>query len=118
MFNPLYSSTNQELFEKHFCNQIIVATMKITDGFHCEGKPSHATDKSTLFAVNKDEWDKKEDTDKSMKNALIRTGSLSAAALYKPQDTYCSFVCTSIGGALSVILYFLVVLFGALILIT
>jgi len=31
-------------------------------------KPSRATIKSTLFTVNKDEWDTKEDTGKSMKN--------------------------------------------------
>ena len=47
-----------------------VATMKNTDDFHYKGKPSHATTKSTLFAVSKDEWDTKEDTGKSMKNAL------------------------------------------------
>ena len=46
------------------------ATMKNTDDFHFEGKPSHATAKSTPFAVSKDEWDTKEDTGKSMKNAL------------------------------------------------
>ena len=46
---------------------IKIATMKSTDNFHCEGKPSRATVKS---AVNKDEWDRKEDTGKSMKNAL------------------------------------------------
>ena len=44
--------------------------MKNTDDFRYEGKPSHATAKSTLFAVSKDEWDTKEDTSKSMKNAL------------------------------------------------
>ena len=44
--------------------------MKSTDDFHFEGKPSCATAKSTLFAVSKDEWDTKEDTGKSMKNAL------------------------------------------------
>jgi len=33
-------------------------------------KPSHATTKSTLFTVSKDEWDTKEDTVKCMKNAL------------------------------------------------
>ena len=49
---------------------IKIATMKSTDDFHLEGKPSHATTKSTPFAVNKDEWDTKEDTGKSMKNAL------------------------------------------------
>ena len=49
---------------------IKIATMKNTDDFHFEGKPSRATTKSTLFAVSKDEWDTKEDTGKSMKNAL------------------------------------------------
>jgi len=33
-------------------------------------KLSHATTKSTLFAVTEDEWDTKEDIGKSMKNAL------------------------------------------------
>ena len=53
---------------------IKIATMKNTDDFCYEGKPSHAAIKSTLFAVSKDEWDTKEDTKedtgKSMKNAL------------------------------------------------
>ena len=49
---------------------IIVATMKNIDDFHSEGKPSHATTKSTPFAVSKDKWDAKEDTSKSMTNAL------------------------------------------------
>ena len=49
-------------------NRII--TMKNTDDFRYEGKPSHATTKSTLFTVNKDEWDTKEDTGNSIKNAL------------------------------------------------
>ena len=44
--------------------------MATTDNFRYEGKPSRATAKSTLFAVSKDEWDIKEDTGKSMKNAL------------------------------------------------
>ena len=44
--------------------------MKNTDNFRYEGKPSHATAKSTLLAVSKDEWDTKEDTGKSMKNGL------------------------------------------------
>ena len=47
-----------------------VATMKNTDDFCYKGNPSHATTKSALFAVSKDEWDTKEDTGKSMKNAL------------------------------------------------
>ena len=44
--------------------------MTNTDDFCYEGKPSCAIAKSTLFAVSKDEWDTKEDTGKSMKNAL------------------------------------------------
>ena len=49
---------------------IKIATMKSKDDFHYEGKPSHATAKLTLFADSKDEWDTKEDTGKSTKNAL------------------------------------------------
>ena len=49
---------------------IKITTMKNTDNFCYEGKPSCATAKSTPFAVSKDEWDRKEDTGKSMKNAL------------------------------------------------
>ena len=68
MFNPLHSSTNQELFES--TSAIKIATMKIMDDFRYEEKPSRATAKLTLFAVSKDEWDTKEDTGKSMKNTL------------------------------------------------
>ena len=49
---------------------IEIATMKNMDNFHFEGKPSRAIAKSTPFPVSKDEWDTKEDTGKSMKNAL------------------------------------------------
>ena len=49
---------------------IKIATMKNTDDFCYEGKPSRATAKSTPFTVSKDEWDTKKDTGKSMKNAL------------------------------------------------
>ena len=51
---------------------IKVATMKNTDDFHYDRKPSCATAKSTPFNVSKDEWDTdtKEDTGKSMNNAL------------------------------------------------
>ena len=51
---------------------IRIATMKNTGDFRYEGKPSCATAKLILFAVSKDEWDTKEDTEKekSMKNAL------------------------------------------------
>ena len=56
--------------------------MKNMDDFRYEGKPSHATTKSTLFAVSKDEWDTKEDTGKSMKNALyVRTAVCQKAPL-------------------------------------
>ena len=40
---------------------IKIATMKNTDNFHFQGKPSHARAKSTPFPVSKDEWDTKED---------------------------------------------------------
>ena len=49
---------------------IKIATMTNTDDFRYKGKPSCAIAKSTLFAVSKYEWDTKEDTGKSMKNAL------------------------------------------------
>ena len=68
MFNPLHSSTNQELLEKYAV--IKIAIMKNTDDFRYEGKPSRANAKLTLFAISKDEWDTKEGTGKSMKNAL------------------------------------------------
>ena len=47
-----------------------IATIKNTDNFRYEGKPSRAIVKSTHFAVSKDELDTKEDTGKSMRNAL------------------------------------------------
>ena len=49
---------------------IKIGTMKNTDDFHFKGKQSCARAKSTPFPVSKDEWDTKEDTGKSMKNAL------------------------------------------------
>ena len=49
---------------------IKIATMKNTDDFRFKGKPPHARAKLTPFSVSKDEWDTKEDTGKSMKNAL------------------------------------------------
>ena len=61
----------QQYKSKTKTSAIEVATMKNTDNFHYEGKPSRATTKSTLFAVSKDERDTKEDTGKSMKNALF-----------------------------------------------
>jgi len=56
----------QQLFKKNFCNQSRKLQMiSIMNGSHCV-----PTTKSTLFVVNKDEWDTEEDTGKSMKNAL------------------------------------------------
>ena len=49
---------------------IKIATMKNTDNFHFQGKPSYAIVKSIPFLVSKDEWDTKKDTGKSMNNAL------------------------------------------------
>jgi len=41
MYNPLYSSTNQQLFEKNLCNQS--SQYEINRPFSCyEWKPSHA----------------------------------------------------------------------------
>ena len=68
MLNLIHSISNQELFEKHLCNQI--ATMKNMDDFCYEGKPSCATTKLILFTVSSDECDTKENTGKSKKNAL------------------------------------------------
>ena len=51
-------------------SDIKIATMKNTDDFRLEGKPSRACAKFTPFPVSKDEWDTKEDTGESMKNAL------------------------------------------------
>ena len=48
---------------------IKIATIKNTDDFHFEGKPSRVRTKSIPFPVSKDEWDTKEDTGKSTKNA-------------------------------------------------
>ena len=51
-------------------SDIKIATMKNSDDFRFEGKPSCACAKSTPFPVSKDECDTKEDTGKFMKNAL------------------------------------------------
>ena len=48
-----------------------VATMKNTDDFHYKGKPLHTTTKLAPFTISKAEWDTKEDTGKSMKNAAV-----------------------------------------------
>ena len=73
MLHCRLSSTYYTAVQIKNCSQstsaIKVATMKNTNDFRYNGKPSHATTKSTLFAVSKDEWDTKEDTGKSTKNA-------------------------------------------------
>ena len=58
-------STNQNCLKS--TSAIKIATMK---NFRFGGKPSCARTKSTPFPVSKDEWDTKEDTGKSKKNAL------------------------------------------------
>ena len=72
MFNPLYTAVRIKYCLKS-TSAIKIATTKNTDDFHYKGKPSRATTKSTLFTVSKDEWNMytKEDSDKSMKNALL-----------------------------------------------
>ena len=65
MFNSLYSSTNQDLFEKHFCNQ--GSHYENMDNF-CHVKEAISV-QPMLFTVNKDEWNTKEGTGKSMMNA-------------------------------------------------
>jgi len=68
VFNLLCISTNQKLFKKNLCNQnnhyksyrqflLWIETMM------CLPQNQH-------FMVSKNEWDKKQDTGKSMKNAL------------------------------------------------
>ena len=68
-------------------SDIKIATMTNTDNFRYEGKPSCAIAKSTLFAVSKDEWDTKEDTGESMKNALygMPKGTCRAEAMSNSQ---------------------------------
>ena len=56
-----YIAVYQQLFKKHLCNQ---------NNFCYERRLSHATAKSTLFVVSKDEWNRNKDTGKSMNNAL------------------------------------------------
>jgi len=69
MFNLLHSSTNEEFFKKHLFNQ-----SSHHEKYGCYTRnPSHTTTKSTLFTVSKDEWNTKEESGKSMKNALYST---------------------------------------------
>ena len=53
MFNLSHSIVNQELFEKHLCNQS--SHYGKYGQFLLEGKPSHATAKLTPLGVSKDE---------------------------------------------------------------
>ena len=73
-FHCQLCSTRYTALQNKNCSKstsaIKVATMKNVDDFCYEGKPSRATTKSTPCAVSQDEWDTKEDTGKSMKNAL------------------------------------------------
>ena len=62
MFNSLHSITIKNCSKSD--SEIKVATMKNTDNFHYEGKPSHAIPKLTPFTVSKDEWYTKEDIGK------------------------------------------------------
>jgi len=64
MFNLSHSSTNQELFEKHLGNHWKIRTIS---NVLLERKPSHAIAQIFLI-VSKDVWNRREDTDKSMKN--------------------------------------------------
>ena len=70
MFDLLHSSTNQEVFEKHFCIKSSHYE-KYGRFLVTQRKPLRATTKSTLFTVSKDEWNTKEDTGKSLKTLHI-----------------------------------------------
>jgi len=69
VFNPLPSSTNQEAFEKQLYNESN-QYVKYRNFSVMKRKPSCATTESTFFAASKDEWNTKEATGKSVKNAL------------------------------------------------
>jgi len=66
MFNLLCSSTNQQLFKKNFCNHY-----ENYRWFPLQMESIvYLPTKLTLFMESRDEWDTKEGTGKSMKNAL------------------------------------------------
>jgi len=69
MFGPLHISLNQELFEKHLCNKSSCYE-RYRWFLVTQRKPSRVTTKLTPFNVSKDKWKTKEDTGKSLKNAL------------------------------------------------
>ena len=67
MFNPLRSSTKQELLKS--TSAIKIATITNMDDSVTKGS-HHVLSPNQHFAVSKDKWDTKEDTGKSMKNTL------------------------------------------------
>jgi len=58
IFNLSHSSTNQKLFKKHLCNQGSQYEKYGWFPFCTEVSHQHATIKSTLFIVSKDEWNR------------------------------------------------------------
>ena len=58
---------NQELFNMHLCNQGSHYDPNIQTISRSQRKPSRTT---TKLMLSKDEWNAKEDTGKSLKNAL------------------------------------------------
>jgi len=68
MFNSLHSSMNLELFEKYLCNQD--SYFEIYGQFLLRKGSHHVQPPNQHFTVSKDEWNTKEDTGKSLKNAL------------------------------------------------
>jgi len=67
MSNALYSSMNQQLFEKNLCNQSSLYEnygwfLLRIEAIMCILQNQH------FFVVSKDEWDTKEGTGKSMKS--------------------------------------------------
>ena len=71
MFDSLLSTTSQEVFKKYLCNRICHYE-KSGLFFVTQRKPSRATTClfKPLLTVSKDEWNIKEGTGKSLKNAL------------------------------------------------
>ena len=68
---------NQELFKKHFCHRSSHYEKYGQYPGYYEKKLKRANTKSALFAVSKNEWSTKDDTGKSMKNALYVYCSMS-----------------------------------------
>jgi len=68
MFNPLQRSVNQELFEKHLFNQCSLCKKYKRFLFQ---KESHHQIMSTLFTLDKDEWDTKEEEYSGMLKANL-----------------------------------------------